>query len=409
MYQIYADGELIHDMRLEDSTRTVLDPSLTVELNEPGSLEFTMLPDHIMYNALVKMKTIITVLDGEKSIFRGRVVSDERDFNNNKTVTCEGMYAFFNDTIVRPHEKNMPLTNYIQWLVTNHNSQVEDAKKFYMGNVTVNDAWTELKFASEDYTPTADILIELADTYDGYFTTQEIDSHSYLNFLSDSNTDSAQTISFGENLLDLRKTISGEDLFTVVIPVGGVPDNSKDDKNITIKSVNDDKDYLELSASVGTYGRIVRYKDWNDITDPHKLLQTAQAYLRDNAGLDVTLEVSAVDLSLIYPNYKSIAVGERVKIVSKPHDVDEYFICTKIEMDMLDPSNTIYNFGTMNKKLLSEKVSKTNNTLQQQINNVNNEVHNIYTAGQSTYVHQDELNDAINRLTNSDIDSICAS
>ena len=409
MYQIYADGVLIHDMRLEDSTRTALDPFLTVELNEPGSLEFTMLPDHIMYNAMVKMKTIVRVLDGEKSIFKGRVVSDERDFNNNKSVTCEGMYAFFNDTIVRPHDKTMPLTNYIQWLVTNHNSQVEDAKKFYMGNVTVNDAWAELKFSSEDYVSTADMFIELADTYDGYFTTQEIDGHNYLNFLSDSNTDSAQTISFGENLLDLRKTISGEDLFTVVIPIGGVPDNSKDDKNITIKSVNDDKDYLELSASVGTYGRIVRYKDWNDITDPHKLLQTAQAYLRDNAGLDVTLEVSAVDLSLIYPNYKSIAVGERVKITSKPHDVDEYFICTKIEMDMLDPSNTIYNFGTMNKKLLSEKVSKTNNTLQQQINNVNTEVHNNYTTGQSTYVHQDELNDAISRLTNSDIDSICAS
>ena len=145
------------------------------------------------------------------------------------------------------------------------------------------------------------------------------------------------------------------------------------------------------------------------ITDPTKLLHAAQAYLRDNAGLDVNLEVSAVDLSLVYPNYDSIAVGERVRIISKPHEVDEYFICTKIELDMLDPSNTIYNFGTMNKKLLSEKVSKTNNTLQQQINNVNTEVHNNYSTGQSTYVHQDELNDAINRLTNSDIDSICAS
>ena len=409
MYQIYADGVLIHDMRLEDSTRTVLDPYLTVELNEPGSLEFKMLPDHITYNSLSKMKSIITVRDGSRSIFRGRVIADERDFNNEKTVTCEGMYGFFNDSIVRPHEKTLQLTSYIQWLVDNHNSQVEDAKKFFVGSVTVNDAWTELKFSSEDYVSTADVLTELADTYDGYFTTREVDNHSYLDFLSDSNTDSAQVISFGTNLLDLRKTISGEELFTVVIPIGGVPDNSKDDKNITIKSVNGDKDYLELSASVGTYGRIVRYKDWNDITDPTKLLHAAQAYLRDNAGLDVNLEVSAVDLSLVYPNYDSIAVGERVRIISKPHEVDEYFICTKIELDMLDPSNTIYSFGTMNKKLLSEKVSKTNNTLQQRISNVNTEVHNNYTTGQSTYVHQDELNDAINRLTNSDIDSICAS
>lgn len=409
MYQIYADGVLIHDMRLEDSTRTVLDPFLTVELNEPGSLEFKMLPDHIIYNALLKMKSIINVRDGSRSIFRGRVIADERDFNNEKTVTCEGMYGFFKDSIVRPHEKTLQLTSYIQWLVNNHNSQVEDAKKFFVGNVTVNDAWTELKFSSEDYVSTADVFTELADTYDGYFTTREVDNHSYLDFLSDSNTDSAQVISFGTNLLDLRKTISGEELFTVVIPVGGVPDNSKDDKNITIKSVNGDKDYLELSASVGTYGRIVRYKDWNDITDPTKLLHAAQAYLRDNAGLDVNLEVSAVDLSLVYPNYDSIAVGERVRIISKPHEVDEYFICTKIELDMLDPSNTIYNFGTMNKKLLSEKVSKTNNTLQQQINNVNTAVHNNYSTGQSTYVHQDELNDAINRLTNSDIDAICVS
>ena len=153
MYQIYADGVLIHDMRLEDSTRTVLDPYLTVELNEPGSLEFKMLPDHIMYNSLSKIKSIITVRDGSRSIFRGRVIADERDFNNEKTVTCEGMYGFFNDSIVRPHEKTLQLTSYIQWLVNNHNSQVEDAKKFFVGNVTVNDAWTELKFSRITYQP----------------------------------------------------------------------------------------------------------------------------------------------------------------------------------------------------------------------------------------------------------------
>lgn len=409
MYQIFADGELIHDLRLEDQTRMVLDPCLTMELNEPGSLEFVMLPDHIKYNAMSKMTTIITVYDGARSVFRGRIISDERDFDNKKTVTCEGMYGFFADSIVRPHTKQMQLATYLSWIVSNHNSQVEYAKQFYVGNVTVNDTWADLKFTTEDYIQTSDLLTELADTYDGYFTTRELDGHSYLDFLSDSNTDSAQTISFGSNLLDLRKTVSGEALCTVVIPVGGVPDNSKDDKNITIESVNGNKDYLELSSSVGAFGKIVRYKDWNDITKPSELLKAAQEYLRANAGLDVSLEVSAVDLSLVYPNYESINVGERVRIISRPHELDEYFICTKIEVDMVDPTNTLYSFGTMNNKLLSEKVVKSSNTLQQQINNTNVEVHNNYVAGQSTYVHQDELNDAINRLTNSDIDSICAS
>lgn len=74
MYLVYADGALMHDPRLEDERYLLIDPVLSLNLDEAGTFNFTMTPNHAMYDSLEKMSTIVTVTDGKSTLFRGRVI-----------------------------------------------------------------------------------------------------------------------------------------------------------------------------------------------------------------------------------------------------------------------------------------------------------------------------------------------
>lgn len=409
MYLVYADGELMHDPRLEDERYLLIDPVLSLNLDEAGTFNFTMTPNHAMYDSLEKMSTIVTVTDGKSTLFRGRVLQDDKDFYNNKQVSCEGMYAFLMDSIVRPHSKTMQLEAYIAWLIQNHNSQTDAYKHFYPGVVNVEGTYSENTFEVEDYTSTYDRFSSLVDEYGGYFLARETDGLYYLDFLVDAGDIADQTIEFGVNLLDVTKTIDASNIFTVLIPTGGVPDNSEDNKSIDIKSVNGGKDYIENGTGISWFGRIVQHHEWSDIKDPSELLEVARDYLNSSIYMAVSLEIGAVDLGLIDSTCGSIKLGDFVRVKSEPHGIDEYFTCTGIEYDLISPENTKYTFGANESDLLSEQTAKTSDSIYNEITNLNTAIQQGNSYSSATYVHQAELNDAINRLTNSDIDSICAS
>ena len=84
MYTIYADGEALYSPHLANDGYSVLSPKLTVELNKAGSLTFILPPTNVMYDSIQKLKTIITVIQDNEEIFRGRVLHDEKDFYNRK-------------------------------------------------------------------------------------------------------------------------------------------------------------------------------------------------------------------------------------------------------------------------------------------------------------------------------------
>ena len=231
----------------------------------------------------------------------------------------------------------------------------------------------------------------------------------YLDFLVDAGDIADQTIEFGVNLLDVTKTIDASKIFTVLIPTGGVPDNSTDNKAIDIKSVNGGKDYIENGTGISWFGRIVQHHEWSDIKKPSELLAVAKEYLNSSIYMAVSLEIGAVDLGLIDSTYGSIKLGDFVRVKSDPHGIDEYFTCTGIEYDLISPENTKYTFGANESDLLSEQTAKTSDSIHNEITNLNTTIQQGNSYSSATYVHQDELNDAINRLTNSDIDSICAS
>lgn len=96
---------------------TLLSPSLTMEVNTPGSLEFIMLPDHKFYDKISPMVSTIEVYENDDLIWFGRPTEVEKDFYNQKKVYCEGALGYFNDTYIGPFGERPPDDNRssIEW------------------------------------------------------------------------------------------------------------------------------------------------------------------------------------------------------------------------------------------------------------------------------------------------------
>ena len=150
MYTVYADRALLYHPRMINDGYAIYNPTLIIEDNKTGTFQFSMPVTNVLYNSLKKMKTIIAVYDDTELIFRGRILNDERDFNNNKLVYCEGELAFLLDSVARPFDFSGSLSQLFAQIVSIHNSQVDEDKQFEVGDCDVLAPDT-IKYSFTDY------------------------------------------------------------------------------------------------------------------------------------------------------------------------------------------------------------------------------------------------------------------
>ena len=370
MFYIYANGKSIYQPM--DNTLSLFSPKLTLEMGKAGSLQFQIPPSNKYYNALPQLTTTITVEMDDIEIFRGRVLTNNRNFNNVRTIYCEGDLAYLVDSVQKAEKYDGKAHALFRKIIAAHNARVEASKRFTVGNITVEDRDVLLTGKSDDiqdaetgkfdYKQIAinSIADEWQNTFDfietclidytgGYLRTRRQNGVTYVDLLADYGTTATQDIEFGKNLLDLTEEVSAEDVFTVLIPLG--------DENLTIESVNNGSDELVDAAAVARYGRIVKTHVFDSVNDPNTLLENGQRFLASNVNAPVTITVKAVDMHLVDPNASPIFVGDRVHVTSVPHDMLDTLTCTKIEYDMENPANNTYTFGTP-KQSLTERYRK---------------------------------------------------
>lgn len=349
MYKVYCDNYLIYDTRLTELT--IINPSLNLELNKTGSFTFTIYQSHPYYDKLQKLKSIIKVYQDDYIVFRGRILNDVQGWHNEKKVTCEGELAFLVDSIQRPYDflsgdKSTTISELFSYFITNHNSQVDADHQFIVGNITVTDPNDYIVRADSNYTNTWDsINNKLIDSFGGYLWVRHEEDGNYIDYLADFNTLSSQTIEFGKNLIDLDKTVKGEDIATAIIPLGVKSEDTEE--RLTIKSVNDDVDYVYNQEAVNKYGWIFKTVVWDDVTVASNLLTKGNKYLADSINLAVSIELSAVDLSAIETNAGSFKLGSYLKVKTKPHDiVDKLFLINKLSLNLTSPKSNKITLGT---------------------------------------------------------------
>lgn len=357
MYTIYADEQPLYNPLLASEGFGVISPKLSLEVNKAGSLKLTLPKNNVMYDKVEKMKSIITVYQDKEEIFRGRILNSEKDFQNRKSIYVEGQLAFLLDSPVRPYVYEGSVNKYFRQLLENHNESVDESKKFAgyyaSGEFDSND---NIVRSNSKYTNTYDEINEkLIKNLGGYLDIKKIEEYNgnifyEIVYISDYSTINPQVIEFGKNLLDIKEYIDAENIYTCLIPIGA--------NGITISNVNNGLDYIQDDNAVAQYGKIYKVHTWDDVTQYENLLRKAKAYIRDCITLASTLTIKAVDLHHIDVNTDSIRLGDKMRVLSKPHNIDKYVMCTSMSLDLTDPSKSTYTFGNTKKTLTDKVVSK---------------------------------------------------
>lgn len=347
MYKVYCDGWLLYHSKLENLQ--IFDPSLELELNKTGSFVFTIYPDHPYYGLIRKPKSIITIYQDDYLIFRGRVLDEDVGWNNEKAVTCEGELAFLLDSVQRPYSFTGSIIDFLSMLITNHNTQVDAEKSFSLGNVTVIDPNDYIVRSDIDYVTTWDVINQkLLEPLGGYIVIRHEDGINYLDYLAEINLLAPQSIQFGKNLLDLKRVRKGEDIATVIIPLGAkLKDEAGQDTEtrLTINDVNGGVDFIQDSDAIAQYGTIVKTVVFEDVTIAENLKAKGQAHLADSVKAWETIDLTAADLATVDKDITSFHLGTQVRAESKPHGLNQLFLVSKLSIKLLDPGSNRMTLG----------------------------------------------------------------
>ena len=349
MYAIYAGGVCIYnDINPADDLH-VVNPELTLSDNAAGSLTMTLPPTNVGYSTIERMITDITVKKDDEEIWMGRVLSESKDFWNNRVLYCEGELAFFNDS-VQPPKKYTSLTirNFLANVLNVHNAKVAANRRFQLGIVTVYSDGSNTEF-STNYEKTMEVINSLVDTFGGHLRIRKVGNTRYLDYLKTYPNTCQQVIEFGVNLIDFTKSWDMTEFATVIIPLGARLNSSSNDgldEYVTVASVNDDSIYVQ-SETVDTYGYIEKTVTWDDITDPNILLSKAQAYLTEMQFDNMVLEMSALDMHYLNPSIEDVKLLDEIQVQSTPHGlgIDKTFPVTQLKIPLDSPEKTTFTLG----------------------------------------------------------------
>ena len=174
MYKVYCDGVILCDSRVEELA--LINPVVILQENKAGSFTFVLQPEHPMYDAIKKRKTLIQVYRDDEMLFSGVCVEESKNFYNQKTITCEGELSFFNDSVQRPRRyQGMTVRGLLEAYVSNHNAQVEDSKRFTVGQVTVTDPNDYIYCYTNMESTMKCLKDDLVDDLGGFFRIRHVD------------------------------------------------------------------------------------------------------------------------------------------------------------------------------------------------------------------------------------------
>lgn len=401
MFTIWADTNKLYDP--STALYAVQDPILTMELNQAGSLEFSIPPTNPNYSSSALLKSRIRVKNDNAVIWEGHVLSHEFDYYKNKRVICEGRLAELKDVLF-PFRlninseiedwSNLTLPDVLAVVFDVYNLRADTKKQIALGdcdfttikrrNGTAYPDASQLRgkgllfaesYEEEQYTLGGALddrdgwaaFEKLSNTganpiwnpleapYNGYMVPDYSDNDELtINFYEDSGEVSDQTIEFGKNLLDITQYIDSDGVFTAAIPLyysnedwylltGNVFQSIV---SYTPAAFAPDTWFVENATGISLYGRIEKYLWYKSLSTAAAARTQATRDLAAAIIANTTITISAADLSLIDVNVDALNLGDYVEVISTPHSLDAYFQMTKVELHLQQPESNVYTFGS---------------------------------------------------------------
>ena len=374
MYEVYIDGKVLYYPG--DDENVIIEPQLELALNDAGSFEFLLPPGNPEYENIQNRQSMIQVLKDEEEIFYGEVRSCGKDQDNIKECLVIGELAFLHDSI-QPQAEYHGLTTrqMLETWLNEHNSQVEERKRFYVGIVTIHDTNDSLYRYTNRETTLDAIREKLVGRLGGYLRIRKVDGVRYLDWITlpEYGKYCEQPIEFGSNLLDYAENCSAEDLATAVIPLGARLDDSHIEgleAYTDITSVNGGEDYLYIPEAVERYGWVRKVVTWDDVTIPANLKKKGEEWLKDNQYESLVLELTALDLSDLDSDYEAFALGDTVHASAWPYGMDRTFPVQEMTIYLQEPDRNRLTLGTTIRKNYTSQMKDSNKKVSTELDNV---------------------------------------
>lgn len=371
MYTLTVDDNNLYIP--EERSYSLNSAKIKINSDRVAYLDFEIPVTNKAYGLLNEKTSTVKVYKDNVLTYKFFVDTIEDDFYYNKSVSCTSVVEYLSDSMVRPYStiESEPgllapssLDGYFQWLIDQHNAVCDTKKKFYVGvNQGASLDNNNYVYRASTQTPTvsSEIKDKILTPYPSAYITVSFDGEkNIINLYSDIYDKNDQLIDFGVNLLDFVKTADYSKCYTAVRPTGSTPESSEGNSSklpITIESIPDGvskwssdvykkQDVVYSISGVNKWG----YKECaysnSDIKTVDSLYQTSVVYLNKISSPALTIEVKAIDLSLLMGDkYSPLKVGQAVRIRSTPHNIDTYMTVSHIDVDVLDPTNDLYTLG----------------------------------------------------------------
>lgn len=413
--------------------RFLIEPKLHLELNSAGYLEFDTTTGQAGYIEDVKTDTY-TVYENSKCIFAGRPTEITTKYNNKLHYYVEGAYGYFNDTVVAPlvyqssiqYDKDggaqMSAKQALQYIVNQHNSQVEANRQISISTKTKDVAGTV--YRTFNFDKTMQCLSDLRDELGGMMYIEYVNEKPSLVWVSDLDTDTSQVVKLGKNILDLSRKIQCADLPSAILPVGPTiqsTDNVDEVDDLHILSADTAHQYivgqnltLTNRTDVNNGSNIVKNQlynsigyqvekvDFNDATSAQNLLYLCNEYLTRKVLQTMFINIDVADLHYAsgYDSEGIIHFATNLQVVAEKYTPP---INTKLPVSSMDVEldNAIkkISIGTLQKNDLSSKLKQSTDTTDSNTSDIADNTNSIYDLQNQV----SDNTDSIDNLRNKDV------
>ena len=320
-------------------------------INTIDSFTFTIFPNNDGYNLIYPLKTLVEVknLNTNNVEFEGRVLLQTPKMDNNgiiyKTVVCESYLGYLNDS-VQSYEtiSGVSAEELFKKIINNHNSQVENSKKFIIGEIKIGTSSSDNEDRYLNYEKTFDSINKnLIERFGGELRVRKAGDNIYIDYIKEIGEKKNTVIALANNLIAIEQEKDPSEIITRLIPVGAKLENS--DERLTITNINGGINYVEDEEAIKEFGVIVDTVNFDDITEAIDLLNKAKSYLKENNKIKKKYKIDALDLSTIDLNFDSFEVGNKYRVINPLMNIDEELRIIEKTLDINSPQNSSLTFG----------------------------------------------------------------
>ena len=320
-------------------------------INTIDSFTFTIFPNNDGYNLIYPLKTLVEVknLITNNVEFEGRVLLQTPKMDSNgiiyKTVVCESYLGYLNDS-VQSYEtiSGVSAEELFKKIINNHNSQVENSKKFIIGEIKIGTSSSDNEDRYLNYEKTFDSINKnLIERFGGELRIRKAGDNIYIDYIKEIGEKKNTVIALANNLIAIEQEKDPSEIITRLIPVGAKLENS--DERLTITSINGGINYVEDEEAIKEFGVIVDTVNFDDITEAIELLNKAKSYLKENNKIKKKYKIDALDLSTIDLNFDSFEVGNKYRVINSLMNIDEELRIIEKTLDINSPQNSSLTFG----------------------------------------------------------------